>query len=105
MSVKMGLRGGVCNSRGALLGPLAYDLKSSQFLGVDNAGLAHAFWELAELLEISGEPQFRVRAFRNAARAIENLSEPAAVLLGEGRLLDVPNIGAGIARRVAELIA
>ena len=71
---------------------------------MDNAGLARALWQLAELLEVSGEPQFRVRAFRNAARAIEGLSEPAADLLREGRLTDVPNIGAGIARRVAELV-
>ena len=66
--------------------------------------MARALWQLAELLEVSGEPQFRVRAFRNAARAIEGLSEPAAELLREGRLTDVPNIGAGIARRVAELV-
>jgi DNA polymerase (family 10) len=71
---------------------------------VDNAALARSLWQLAELLEVSGEPQFRVRAFRNAARALEGLSEPAADLLREGRLTDVPNIGAGIARRVAELV-
>src|SRR5262249_28143058 len=47
---------------------------------------------------------FRVRAFRNAARAIEGLQEPAAQLLREGRLQDVPGIGPGGARRGGELI-
>jgi DNA polymerase (family X) len=73
-------------------------------LYVDNAALARALWELAELLEVSGEPQFRVRAFRNAARAIESLQEPAAELLRKGRLQEVPGIGPGVARRVGELI-
>jgi DNA polymerase (family 10) len=71
---------------------------------VENAALARALWELAELLEVSGEPQFRVRAFRNAARAIESLQEPAAELLQKGRLQEVPGIGPGVARRVGELL-
>ncbi len=44
-----------------------------------------------------------MRAFRSAAQAIENLPEPCVEMLRKGTLTDVPRLGKGIARRVAEL--
>jgi DNA polymerase (family 10) len=70
---------------------------------VDNADVAAALFEIADLLELKGEPSFRVRAFRSAAQAVESLSEPCTELLRKNTLTDVPRIGKGIARRIAEL--
>lgn len=71
---------------------------------MNNAEIASVFYQLADLLELGNEPAFRVRAFRTAARSIENLAEPCAERLRDGTLTDVPGIGEGCARRVAELL-
>ncbi len=71
----------------------------------NNAEIARVFYELADLLELGEAPAFRVRAFRTAARAVENLAETCAELLRAGTLTDVPGIGEGCARRIAELLA
>jgi len=44
-------------------------------LPVQNAEVAVMFDQAAELLEIKGENQFRVRAYRRAARVIEGLPQ------------------------------
>ncbi len=59
--------------------------------------------EIAVLLELRGENPFKVRAYDNAARAIEGLTEELGTVLEEGRLLEVRGIGEHIAQRVAEL--
>jgi len=43
--------------------------------------------QAAELLEIEGENQFRVRAYRRAARVIEGLPQSVKGLLSAGRYL------------------
>jgi DNA polymerase (family 10) len=71
---------------------------------MNNAEIATAFYELADLLELADEPAFRVRAFRTAARSIENLAEPCPERLRDGTLTDVAGIGEGCARRISELL-
>ena len=52
-----------------------------------NAEIAKIFDHIATMLEMDGGNPFRVRAYREAARVIEYLPEPAAQLaLTEGRL-------------------
>jgi DNA polymerase (family X) len=70
---------------------------------VDNADIAAALFELADLMEFQGEPEFKVRAFRSAGQAVENLPEPCIEYLHRNTLTDVPRLGKGVARRVAEL--
>ena len=41
---------------------------------VHNADIGRVFDEIADLLEIQEANPFRVRAYRNAARTVENLS-------------------------------
>ncbi len=67
--------------------------------------MARALLELADVLELGGETQFRVRAFRGAARAIEGLGEPIADRIREKKLAHVAGIGAGVVRRLEELVA
>ena len=62
---------------------------------VHNAEIAAAFDHLADLLEIEGANPFRVRAYRRAARTIEDLPRSAAELIASGEdLADLPGIGA-----------
>lgn len=69
-----------------------------------NTHLAQALAETATLLELAGESPFKARAFRNAARAIEELDRPAGDLLASGELAALKGIGKGILRAVAEYL-
>lgn len=70
---------------------------------MDNQEIAHALYDLADTMEVGREATFKVRAFREAARAIEGLATPAEDLLSRGELSKVRGVGAGVLRRVAEL--
>jgi DNA polymerase (family X) len=73
---------------------------------VDNLAIARALEGLADLLELNGEAQFPVRAFRNASRAVEGTSENIAELSKKGELDKgkIKGIGGGVARRIKELL-
>lgn len=60
--------------------------------------------DIADLLEVKGESTFRVRAYREAARQIENLQEDVATLATSGRLTDIRGIGDSIAQKVTEYV-
>ena len=73
---------------------------------VQNAEVAAMFDQAAELLEIEGENQFRVRAYRRAARVIEGLPQSVKSLLSAGRdLSELPGIGKDLAGKIAEIVA
>jgi DNA polymerase (family 10) len=72
---------------------------------VQNAEIAAMFDQAAELLEIQGENQFRVRAYRRAARVIEGLPQSVRSLLGAGRdLSELPGIGKDLAGKIADIV-
>ena len=72
---------------------------------VQNAEVAAMFDQAAELLEIKGENQFRVRAYRRAARVIEDLPQSVKSLLSAGRdLSELPGIGKDLAGKIAEIV-
>ena len=50
---------------------------------MDNATIADIFDEMAELLELRGENQFRVRAYRNGAKTIRELPTQVADILAD----------------------
>src|SRR5690554_4249238 len=71
---------------------------------VQNAEIAEMFDQTAELLEIKGENQFRVRAYRNAARTIEGLPQSITSLLSAGEdLSQLPGIGKDLACKIADI--
>jgi DNA polymerase (family 10) len=73
---------------------------------VQNAEIAAMFDQAAELLEIKGENQFRVRAYRRAARVIEGLPQSVKSLLAAGRdLSELPGIGKDLAGKIADIVA
>lgn len=71
-----------------------------------NAQIAAVFEQLADLLEFKGENPFRVRAYRNAARAIQGLSESVATLVAENprRLQEIEGIGPAVADKSVTLV-
>jgi DNA polymerase (family 10) len=71
---------------------------------VENIDIARIFDEIADLLEIQGENQFRVRAYRTAARTIQTLTRPAASLAAEGRLDELPGIGSDLAGKISTIL-
>ena len=48
---------------------------------VHNSEIAEMFEEVADLLEIEGANEFRIRAYRNASRVVAGLSKSAADLV------------------------
>jgi DNA polymerase (family 10) len=73
---------------------------------VENAEVARIFRELADLLEIDGANEFRVRAYRNAARVVEELpaSVDAMVRSDAARLTELAGIGRDLAGKIADIV-
>ncbi len=71
-----------------------------------NAEIAARLEQVADLLEFQGANPFRIRAYRNGARAIHDLAEPVeAIVHDEDRkLTDVQGIGKDLAQKVADLV-
>jgi DNA polymerase (family X) len=71
-----------------------------------NQEIAAVFDEVADLLEFQGANAFRVRAYRNAARTIHDLTESAAdIVNGPSRsLCDIDGIGKDLAEKIATLV-
>ena len=59
---------------------------------------------VADLLEIKGENFFKIRAYREAVRQLDNLTTEVEELIKEGRLKDVPGIGEAIEQKIAEYV-
>jgi len=59
---------------------------------------------VADLLEIKGENFFKIRAYREAVRQLDNLTTEVEDLIREGRLKDVPSIGPAIEQKITEFV-
>jgi len=71
-----------------------------------NADVAAVFREIADLLEVQGANTFRVRAYRNAARTLEELGRSVKSMVERGEDLDaLPGFGPDLAGKVAEVVA
>jgi DNA polymerase (family X) len=72
---------------------------------VHNADAAAIFGEIADLLEIQGANPFRVRAYRNAARNLSELSRDLRLMVEKGEdLTELPGIGADLAAKIQEIV-
>jgi DNA polymerase (family X) len=69
-----------------------------------NAQLAEQFDLLADLLELEGEQQFRVLAYRRAADQIRSSGSPIAQLALDGRAKDLPGIGKTIESKIVQIV-
>ena len=74
---------------------------------MQNIDIARAFDEIGDLLEIQGANSFRVRAYRNGARVIEDQAESIADLAAEGpaRLQQISGIGKDLSEKIVALVS
>ncbi|MFQ5811317.1 MAG: helix-hairpin-helix domain-containing protein, partial [Armatimonadota bacterium] len=72
---------------------------------MENREIAGVFSQLADLMEIDGANQFRVRSYRNVARTIDGLAIPLTSLRDDGELTSIPGVGKGTAGKIEELLS
>jgi DNA polymerase (family 10) len=71
---------------------------------MDNKAIANLLYETADLLEIDGQDSFRIRSYRNAAQAVENLPQRMSDLISDPKkVLAIPGIGKGMLNNLQEL--
>ena len=74
---------------------------------LDNEALARRLEQVADVLDAQDANPFRVQAWRNAAGTVRGQSRPVRQLLEDGgtpALLELPNVGASIARAIEALL-
>ncbi|HEY6421032.1 MAG TPA: helix-hairpin-helix domain-containing protein [Candidatus Binataceae bacterium] len=71
---------------------------------MDNHEIARVLHDIADMLEISGDENFfRIRAYRYAGHAVDDLTQPLAGL-DEEQVRGTLGIGADLAGKIVELI-
>src|SRR5438105_3961396 len=86
------------------LGHSTPDTRHSIFVLMDKEQVAAILVNIATLLDLKGENPFKSRAYLNAARALEGLSEPLDKVIAEERLDQVNGIGESIQKKICELV-
>lgn len=71
---------------------------------VTNRQIAEVLSSIADLLEFQHGNQYRIQAYRNAARGVLDLSEPAADIIERGEALPVQGLGYRLRSRITELV-
>jgi DNA polymerase (family 10) len=69
-----------------------------------NADVAEQLELLSDLLEIEGEPAFRVLAYRRAATRIRETGTPVAQLALDGKAKELQGIGATIQDKIVQIV-
>jgi DNA polymerase (family 10) len=75
-----------------------------QFRGVDKDSVAAVLAEIGTLLELKGENPFKTRAYHNAARTLEGLTERIEAVVAEGRLATIKGIGEALQEKIETLV-
>jgi DNA polymerase (family 10) len=72
---------------------------------IHNNDIGDIFNRIADYLEIKGENQFRIRAYRNAARTISSLSRNITAMIDNGEeLTDLPGIGKDLSEKIHQIV-
>ncbi|HLG63876.1 MAG TPA: helix-hairpin-helix domain-containing protein [Ktedonosporobacter sp.] len=71
---------------------------------VTNRQIAEVLSGIADLIEAQNGNPYRIQAYRNAARGVLDLPEPAADILTRGETLPIPGLGERLRMRIAELV-
>lgn len=70
-----------------------------------NIEIAEIFSKLADLLELENENSFRVRAYRNAAITMENLTKDIEQMVKNGEdLTKLPGIGPDLEKKIIDIV-
>ena len=71
---------------------------------MDKEQVAEILAEIGTLLELKGENPFKTRAYANAARTIESLSEPLTKIVAENRLGEIKGVGEALTKKITEFV-
>jgi DNA polymerase (family 10) len=71
---------------------------------MDKKQVAALLDEMGTLFELRGENPFKCRAFHNAARVVESLSEDLSALVADGRIREVKGIGEHLSKLITEMV-
>jgi DNA polymerase (family 10) len=71
---------------------------------VENAELAKTLAEMADLLELTGDNPYKVRAYRQASRVVDTLPGPIDDLWRRGEVGVLPGVGQGLRARIEEIL-
>lgn len=71
---------------------------------MDKKQVAEILEEIGTLLELKGENPFKVRAYQNAARTLQSLTEDLGKLVEEGRLGELKGIGEALVEKITTLV-
>jgi DNA polymerase (family 10) len=69
-----------------------------------NREIAEIFERIADALDLLEENPFRIRAYRNAARNITELSEDIEDIAERGELTKIPGVGTDLAEKIKEFL-
>jgi DNA polymerase (family 10) len=69
-----------------------------------NSEIIKVLSDIADLLELKGENQFKIRAYHKVVRSIKYLPVEVEQLVNENRLKEVPGVGEAITKKITELI-
>jgi DNA polymerase (family 10) len=72
---------------------------------MNNGQIAQVLDEIGQLLEFRDENPFKIRAYHNAARAIESFNGDLAQACHDNKLCEIPGIGKAIEEKITELLA
>ncbi|OGI14391.1 hypothetical protein A3K63_02020 [Candidatus Micrarchaeota archaeon RBG_16_49_10] len=72
-------------------------------MAAKNYQVAEILYMVADYLDLEGE-EFKVRAYRRAARSIENLSQSIEDVAKSGKLQEIPGVGEAIAKKIDEFL-
>lgn len=71
---------------------------------VTNRQIAEVLSGIADLLETQNSNPYRIQAYRNAARGVLDLAEPAAQILARGEELPLAGVGDRLRAHINELV-
>jgi DNA polymerase (family 10) len=69
-----------------------------------NVEVAKILYEIADLLDLQ-DIEFKPRAYRKAAQAIESMSKDISVVWKKGKLEDIPGVGKSISEKIDEFLS
>jgi DNA polymerase (family 10) len=70
-----------------------------------NTEIAFIFADIAAMLKLKKDNIFKIRAYEKVARSINELKEPVAKLVEEGRLKEINGAGEAITKKLTEIVA
>jgi DNA polymerase (family X) len=70
---------------------------------LDASAVAELLVEFGQRIELAGANPYRARAYYKAADSLRALTRPLEEVIAEGRLRDLPGVGAALAERIATL--